>query len=704
LLASARMNRLLALAPVVAVLPLAAGVARAQPVSPPPVVGPELVPPDFAVPRQPPAPHAPAAPAPAPAPLEVDAPMPPTPAPPVSLAAARGPGAAPDTLVSGPSVVSDETVETSGAAPRRAGLPSLDGSAGLLRARAANLGPPGELRLALYGEYARASSFLIDGSRTRRLAGSLAASLAVLRRLEVFAALLASSSRNDRCATGEAGCRVEPDRTDPPVIRAFGDLLAGAKVAAAVTGPLHLGAEAGLHLYADSQGQAFDGDATSGWVSALGTVDLRRVSGLPLLLHLNLGYVADNSSNLLDDPGLARAPLSSRTVSAFAYGVGHSRARAALAVAAPLARDSGLAWEPFVEYHAQLATDGADPAFAAYTRPNCRVGNPCADNRDLHWMTFGMRAQTAGGFALVAGVDLGLRSPGYAYGSQLLPYNLVFGVGHALSADRPRPRLVTRTVTMERVVARAPVVHEGFLAGRVLGPDGVPIAGAAVGAAGASRARVATDADGGFVSKGLPAGELSIEVTAPGFEPQVRTARIVAGQTGALEVTLSPAAAPPAPAPAVEAPAPPVVPVPAPVPVPVPAPVPAPAAGRNVRLDNGRVILRRPIAFRVSDDQPTAELEPAARTALDEVAAYLARHPDVTQLRVEAHWDNTLGAAEAEALTRRQAEAVVQHLVTRGVARERLLATGLGASRPRVPNLGPTSRAQNRRVELLVGR
>jgi outer membrane protein OmpA-like peptidoglycan-associated protein len=86
---------------------------------------------------------------------------------------------------------------------------------------------------------------------------------------------------------------------------------------------------------------------------------------------------------------------------------------------------------------------------------------------------------------------------------------------------------------------------------------------------------------------------------------------------------------------------------------------------------------------------------------LDELAALL-NQPGIEKVRIEAHWDSGIDKAKAQALTQQQAEAVARQLGTRGVPPARLEAIGAGSSRPRVPNLGPQSRARNRRVEITL--
>ncbi|HEX7509116.1 MAG TPA: OmpA family protein, partial [Polyangia bacterium] len=84
-----------------------------------------------------------------------------------------------------------------------------------------------------------------------------------------------------------------------------------------------------------------------------------------------------------------------------------------------------------------------------------------------------------------------------------------------------------------------------------------------------------------------------------------------------------------------------------------------------------------------------------------EVVDVLANHPEIRQLRVEAHWDSSLKAEQAQALTDDQAKAVVKYLTDQGIAADRLIPAGMGAKKPMVPNLG-AGKLKNRRVELVV--
>src|SRR5690606_28844365 len=113
------------------------------------------------------------------------------------------------------------------------------------------------------------------------------------------------------------------------------------------------------------------------------------------------------------------------------------------------------------------------------------------------------------------------------------------------------------------------------------------------------------------------------------------------------------------------------------------------AAGARIRLNN--------IFFGFNSDS----LEPAPRGELDRLAALLAEHPSLP-VAIQAPTDSVGAAAYTPTLSRARAAAVVDYLVGRGIAAERLKAEGFGATRPVADNSSEEGRALNRRTEMLV--
>jgi outer membrane protein OmpA-like peptidoglycan-associated protein len=123
-------------------------------------------------------------------------------------------------------------------------------------------------------------------------------------------------------------------------------------------------------------------------------------------------------------------------------------------------------------------------------------------------------------------------------------------------------------------------------------------------------------------------------------------------------------------------------------------------AGGNTMYDAlstaGRVATQG-IYFDVGSDRIRGESTPTLR----QIADMLNAHPDL-RLTVEGHTDNTGNAAANQSLSLRRAQAIVAYLTgTSGIAASRLVASGLGDTRPAAPNTTPEGRQSNRRVELV---
>ena len=92
-----------------------------------------------------------------------------------------------------------------------------------------------------------------------------------------------------------------------------------------------------------------------------------------------------------------------------------------------------------------------------------------------------------------------------------------------------------------------------------------------------------------------------------------------------------------------------------------------------------------------------------AQTKLDQVAAALKAQADDKRIVVEGHTDSQGSDATNQPLSLARASAVRDYLVSRGVAQEKISAIGLGSSRPLVDNKNAENRANNRRVEIIIG-
>jgi outer membrane protein OmpA-like peptidoglycan-associated protein len=145
---------------------------------------------------------------------------------------------------------------------------------------------------------------------------------------------------------------------------------------------------------------------------------------------------------------------------------------------------------------------------------------------------------------------------------------------------------------------------------------------------------------------------------------------------------------------------------PAPEPVAAPEPEPEPEdiqpsepeAPRLATLDGDRIDIRDTVFF----DSNRSVIQGRSHPLLDDVAAVLRAHPEITLLRVEGHTDTLGDAAYNKDLSQQRAQEVVTYLVAAGIAADRLVAVGFGEERPIDPANTREAHARNRRVAFFV--
>jgi outer membrane protein OmpA-like peptidoglycan-associated protein len=97
----------------------------------------------------------------------------------------------------------------------------------------------------------------------------------------------------------------------------------------------------------------------------------------------------------------------------------------------------------------------------------------------------------------------------------------------------------------------------------------------------------------------------------------------------------------------------------------------------------------------------SAALGPAALGTVQEVADVLTKYSK-TAVVVQGHTDSTGPASHNQELSEQRAQTVSGALVARGVAPNRLVATGYGATLPVASNSSDRGRRLNRRVAILL--
>lgn len=128
---------------------------------------------------------------------------------------------------------------------------------------------------------------------------------------------------------------------------------------------------------------------------------------------------------------------------------------------------------------------------------------------------------------------------------------------------------------------------------------------------------------------------------------------------------------------------------------PKPEPVPEPP---KVEVKDEKIELKEKVNFEFAK----ADLLPASKTLLDEVAKIMKEHPEIEEVRIEGHTDNEASDNYNLKLSDKRAAAVREYLITQGVDGKRMKSKGFGESKPIADNKTPDGREQNRRVEIHI--
>ena len=93
------------------------------------------------------------------------------------------------------------------------------------------------------------------------------------------------------------------------------------------------------------------------------------------------------------------------------------------------------------------------------------------------------------------------------------------------------------------------------------------------------------------------------------------------------------------------------------------------------------------------------DLKPESHMELDRWVVFLNNHPDITA-QIHGHTDSVGPDAYNMELSNKRAGAVVNYLVAKGIAKNRLIGKGFGESMPLADNSDSDGRRLNRRVEI----
>ena len=156
--------------------------------------------------------------------------------------------------------------------------------------------------------------------------------------------------------------------------------------------------------------------------------------------------------------------------------------------------------------------------------------------------------------------------------------------------------------------------------------------------------------------------------------------------------------APAQPAQSPAQPPPPATAAPAPTPATTAATTPPPAG--KVELKGDSVNIPGNIVF----ETKSAKIKDGSGSdvVLEQLKKFLDDNQQVTKLRIEGHTDNVGQPADNLKLSGERSLTIKRWLVDHGIAKDRLLATGFGETKPIADNSTEDGRAQNRRTEFKI--
>jgi outer membrane protein OmpA-like peptidoglycan-associated protein len=392
-------------------------------------------------------------------------------------------------------------------------------------------GEPGAVRIQLGIDGYSGNDFLRNGDEIDYRGQTLSLSVTPAEVLEVFATL---SNRS-----------VNRPQPDGRTLDTLGDFMLGVKVAGHVARTLSVGGDVRAMLGGEVGGSGEAWDATSVALRAALTMNLEELQKpIPLIGRLNVGYIFDNSANLVKDEENRRyRALDNRAskdnetrqlVDRFerlAFGVNRlDKLTLGVGFEAPLQLAKDFFLHPIVEWQMAIPVNRQNydcPFFEEDSRSGSRV-TPNDSCFERHSGTapmnllLGVRiVPPLRGLSVLIGVDIGLTGTD-RFVRELtpnLPWRFLVALGYDYDA-RPAPeKIVTVQAPLVAQPLAAPVVATGRIQGVVATAEGAPVAGAIVAfpeLVGVTA--LATGADGAFVTPAFAAGPVALQVTHPDFE------------------------------------------------------------------------------------------------------------------------------------------------------------------------------------------
>lgn len=624
---------------------------------------------------------------------------------------------------------------------------TLSGSSGLLYLPEAGSDEAGTFAVGVHGTYFKYHDYLYKGDEASAMWGAMTLRVTPFPFLEVYGSLASSATYNSK--------------GNPKLFQAFGDLNVGVKGFYTFLDFITVGADVGVFFFnpVGDVGATFDG--TSVALDALATFDFGALREfLPGRLHLGVGYIFDNSANLIkgietagggcgtdqDRDGLVEYKGCLSPDERTALGIDRNdqvRLRAGLDVLLPYV-------SPIVEYKLEIPVNRQDficPKDTPGSLDQCMAERGVGGFRQV--LTVGVRVlPPMENLALDLGFDLGLSGYGPSVHELAAeaPWRLVFGASYAFDpfpekqAPPPAPAAFEPPPASEPPATIAGFVHDAQ-------DPTLALRGAIVTYSGHNELNPqVTSLDGRFASYPLPVGQATVFVKADDYEEATFTIDLpITGQVS-LDCPLK------------------ALPKRGDLTVKVRGDQGVPLSGANlsitgpenqspstdasgvydgqllegnyrVRIEKEGYLQKVSEITLAKDKKLTIEVQLSLKPKttlierrkeiihikkqvhfandadeikadsfgmLDELADLLITHPEIKRVEIQGHTDNRGTRDYNLDLSERRARSIRQYLSSSGVELSRLEAKGYGPDKPIAPNITGQGRARNRRVEFHI--
>lgn len=576
----------------------------------------------------------------------------------------------------------------------------------------ARLGPKGVVRVSLLGEYFNQLNFPVLQAQNIRSGITFAASFQPFEWGEIFVSYGAAANSNNR--------------TSPNLIQALGDLSLGIKASKEWAKGFSAGADLRLLTFSGVGNQGVDRFAFGFKPTLLATYDFRTLTHyLPLIATVGLGFTLDSTSGLVANQRLNASEEFALNVNRY------NRFNFNLAAEFPFPVIT-----PVFEYSVGAPLGVVNNEL---TGPDGKFINASAAMAQT--IGLGLKVTAIKDLTLTTGFNFGLaRSVGLGVPATP-PWNFFLGAAFAIDPFQRGETKFVETIREKKLeVVKAPAMKiEGVVTDKETGKT---ISGVIVAISGIKPS--ATNEQGQYESLPVAGKSVKLSIARDGYKPVERDVAIDATKPTRVDVALegdvkkakfevsategkkplkadisfkgtaeAKAQTPEGNAPAeVELPA---------GTYTITASAPGHLAQtRDVQVQAGGKLV---VAF---DLQPTPKkilvifkgdkieilqqvhFATGKSTILPESFNLLQQVVDavitngVKRVRVEGHTDNRGVKAANQTLSEERARAVMDYLVSQGLAADRLESVGYGDTKPIAPNLTARGRELNRRVEFIV--